>query len=66
MMKKIQLRLDALRVETFETAAVDREAGTVHAHDAASGQSCTYNCTLDEPTCNGPLCRTIPVVTCVC
>jgi hypothetical protein len=64
--RKIRLNLDALRVETFETDAAERERGTVHAHDAASGQSCTYNCTLDEPTCNGPACRTIPLLTCLC
>ncbi len=64
-MKKIRLNPDALRVETFDTDAAAREPGTVQAHDA-SGQSCTYNCTLDEPTCNGPACRTIPLLTCLC
>jgi hypothetical protein len=63
--KKIRLHLDALRVESFETDAAERERGTVHGHDA-SGQSCTYNCTLDEPTCNGAACRTLPLVTCLC
>jgi hypothetical protein len=65
-MRKIRLNTDTLRVETFETAAAEREQGTVRAHDAASGQSCTYNCTLDELTCRGPACRTVPLVTCLC
>lgn len=65
MMRKIRLRLDALRVETFETHAVAPGPGTVHAHDA-SGQSCTYACTVGELTCNGPACRTVPLVTCLC
>lgn len=65
-MRKIRLNPNTLRVETFETAAAGREHGTVQAHDAASGQSCTYNCTLDELTCAGPACRTVPVLTCLC
>lgn len=65
-MRKIRLNPDTLRVETFETAAAEREQGTVHAHAAASGQSCTYNCTLDELTCGGAACRTVPLVTCLC
>jgi len=65
-MKKIRLDVDALRVETFETARAGADRGTVRAHDA-SGQSCPYECTRAEPTCNGPLCAaTFPVVTCVC
>jgi len=65
MLKKIRLNPDALRVESFDTDEPGREPGTVHAH-AASGVSCTYNCTLDELTCNGPACRTVPVLTCLC
>jgi hypothetical protein len=65
-MKKIRLDVDALRVETFETDRAAADRGTVRAHDA-SGQSCPYECTRYEPTCNGPLCAaTFPVVTCVC
>ncbi len=66
MKGKIRLSPDALRVESFATDAAERERGTVLAHDAASGQSCTYNCTLDEPTCRGQLCNTVPVLTCLC
>lgn len=65
MKGKIRLSPDALRVESFETDAAARAGGTVQAHDA-SGQSCTYNCTLDELTCRGQLCGTIPVLTCLC
>ena len=66
MTRKIRLNPDALRVESFDTDAAASERGTVHAHDAASGQSCTYNCTLDELTCSGAACRTVPVLTCLC
>ncbi len=66
-MKKIRLDLDALHVQTFETDRAEADRGTVRAHDDASGQSCPYECTRAEPTCNGPLCgATFPVVTCVC
>lgn len=65
MMRKIRLHPDALRVETFQTHAVPGDPGTVRAHDA-SGQSCTYACTVRDPTCNGPACNTVPVVTCLC
>lgn len=64
MTKKIRLGLDSLRVESFETDAAASGTGTVRAH--ASGQSCPHACTLDEPTCNGPLCNTVPVLTCLC
>jgi hypothetical protein len=65
MPRKIRLNPDALRVETFEPDTAGAGQGTVHAHDAASGQSCTYNCTQGEPTC-GAGCRTLPVLTCLC
>lgn len=65
-MKKIRLNADALRVESFEMDAAAGEQGTVHAYGGASGQSCPYQCTLDEPTCNGPACRTFPLLTCLC
>jgi hypothetical protein len=66
MPRKIRLDPHALQVETFQPAAAGGEAGTVHAHDAASGQSCTYNCTLDELTCSGAACGTLPIRTCLC
>jgi len=64
MTRKIRLDPDALRVESFDADAAARERGTVHARDAASGASCTYACTVGEFTCNGPLCDTVPVLTC--
>lgn len=66
MTRKIRLNPDALRVETFQPDAAGSAYGTVHAHDAASGQSCTYHCTLDEPTCRGAACGTLPLLTCLC
>ncbi|HSU17197.1 hypothetical protein [Longimicrobium sp.] len=65
-MRKIRLNPDQLRVESFATRAAAHERGTVRAHDDASGPSCPYACTLDEPTCKGPLCNTIPALTCLC
>ena len=65
-MSKIRLSLDELRVESFATDGVEHERGTVRAYDGASGPSCPYACTLDEPTCKGPACVTIPVLTCLC
>jgi hypothetical protein len=64
MNRKITLDPDALQVESFEVEIAARERGTVHAHDAASGVSCTYACTVGEFTCNGPQCNTVPVLTC--
>jgi hypothetical protein len=64
--RKIRLDVDEIRVVSFTTDAADDERGTVRAHHAASGASCPYACTLDEPTCNGPACVTIPVLTCLC
>jgi hypothetical protein len=66
MTRKIRLNPDALRVESFDVDVSNDARGTVHAHDAASGQSCPYACTLDEPTCKGPLCNTVPALTCLC
>ena len=67
MTRKIRLDPDALRVQSFETDAAAREQGTVHAHAAASGQSCTYACTVGEFTCNGTACNnTVPLLTCLC
>lgn len=65
-MKKFRLNVDALQVQSFATDAAAHERGTVQAHDAASGQSCPYECTRDEPTCNGAACRTFPLLTCLC
>jgi hypothetical protein len=63
VVRKISLSLDELRIESFATSAAAEARGTVAAH---SGASCPYACTLDEPTCNGPACVTLPVLTCLC
>ena len=63
-MKPIRLEPDELRVESFATGRLPDEPGTVQAH--ASGASCPNPCTLNEPTCQGPACVTIPVLTCLC
>jgi hypothetical protein len=39
-MKKIRLEVDALRVESFETAEEERPRGTVVANDASADGSC--------------------------
>ena len=67
MTKKLRLDLDQLTVESFDTDRAPLEHGTIHAHAGASGQSCTYNCTIGEPTCRGLTCGcSVPVVTCLC
>lgn len=47
-MKKLRLNADALRVESFPTAPVADERGTVHGHAP----------TLQVGSCPAPLCRT--------
>lgn len=47
-MKKLRLDADELRVESFPTAELMDEEGTVNAHFA----------TLAPPSCPAPLCRT--------
>ncbi|HET7228715.1 MAG TPA: hypothetical protein VFJ16_01800 [Longimicrobium sp.] len=45
-MKKVKLSPDALRVESFPTAAIARETGTVHARGITPPR---YSC---DGTCN--------------
>ena len=54
-MKKVQLKLDALQVESFETAERREERGTVDGHQIATRlNNCTnttcppYNCFCTE------------------
>lgn len=54
-MKKIQMKLDSLRVESFETAKRPDERGTVDGHQIGSwGANCTattcppYHCFCTE------------------
>ena len=53
-MKKVQLRPEELRVESFPTASVDVGAGTVRAHAG----------TLAPPSCPAPLCQTYDDTVC--
>jgi hypothetical protein len=48
-MKKMKLELDALAVESFETAAVGKRTGTVH----GAAQTQWYTCPGYGETCNG-------------
>src|SRR5687768_5154332 len=48
-MKKMKLELEALNVESFETAAVGKRAGTVH----GAAQTEWYTCPGYGETCNG-------------
>ncbi|HET6232114.1 MAG TPA: hypothetical protein VFE05_18715 [Longimicrobiaceae bacterium] len=64
-MRKLRLDMDALVVETFETAAVRYGTGTVHGARVAvlgygSGDSDCGNCHSDDP------CTGIPIDTCTC
>lgn len=47
-MKKLTLELDALRVESFEPAAVKAETGTVQAYGEASTNSYLRPCFYTE------------------
>lgn len=58
-MRKLLLRLDDLRVESFATGRAARSGGTVAAREA-SGAGCAYtllacpaswNCPSNQPTC---------------
>lgn len=50
-MKKLALDMDALRVESFETADGQAARGTVAAH---GGATCTYPCASCVKTCGNP------------
>ncbi|HEU4883182.1 MAG TPA: hypothetical protein VFT45_13070 [Longimicrobium sp.] len=42
-MKKLTLKMDDLKVDSFETAQVRAAGGTVHANAAVSGVSCRWS-----------------------
>ena len=53
-MRKLKLELDALEVQSFETASAPKESGTVH------GRVATHTCDLQcaktpDGTCNGAM-----------
>ncbi|HEX6749262.1 MAG TPA: hypothetical protein VF092_18335 [Longimicrobium sp.] len=43
-MKKLILRVDTLRVESFDVSERERASGTVHAHDGTWGETCNTQC----------------------
>ena len=63
-MKKLKLQIDALAVETFDTAAVERGEGTVVAYATRIGQRTCPN-TYDGYTC-AVTCLNCPVITVDC
>jgi hypothetical protein len=51
-MKKLSLKLDDLRVDTFQTSAVRQEAGTVFGEECTCPTDCTCpGCPSCDPTC---------------
>jgi len=55
-MPKLKIDLDALKVDSFATAAPARAAGTVLAHHLRPSypdpvNTCAYHCTYIGPTC---------------
>lgn len=60
-MKKIRLEVDALRVESFETAEEERPRGTVVANNASNDESCRESfclgdCSMYDGCSNNPTC----------
>lgn len=56
-MAKLKIDLDALQVDSFETAAPAAQAGTVLAHAMRPSfpdpvYTCAYHCTYIGPTCD--------------
>lgn len=52
-MKKIRLKIDALRVESFPTVEKGDEQGTVRGHEDSWGCSATcYSCAANGATCD--------------
>lgn len=53
-MKKLKLQLDDLRVDTFETATVRTETGTVFGEQCSCNTVCTCpGCATCDASCNG-------------
>ena len=55
-MRKLKLSLDALAVQSFDTAPVVRGLGTVHGRVAPGGAT--------HPDCPSPLCVDTPLASC--
>ena len=61
-MKKVKLSLDGLRVESFPTAEIGQETGTVHARQQLTpgwlscGDSCRFSCDFScNESCTCPI-----------
>jgi hypothetical protein len=59
--KKLILKLDVLKVESFEVSDAARAAGTVRAHGTWYGGTCVTQCAtgpcdcyFTDPSCNSP------------
>ena len=52
-MRKVKLQLDELAVESFDTAAVEKPGGTVHAHERTDGctNTCPASCFITACSC---------------
>ena len=51
-MKKLQLRIDDLQVESFQTAARREVSGTVRGFDSTTGNQIICECTDNGNPCN--------------
>jgi hypothetical protein len=51
-MKKLELNLDEIRVESFHPAAPEGRAGTVRGHGSSEDPSCTYENRSECVNCN--------------
>ena len=58
-MRKLELRMDALEVESFPTGGARGEAGTVHGHDQTRGgdDTCWQTCGVTCPATCGDVCK---------
>ncbi|HYW12318.1 MAG TPA: hypothetical protein VE871_10175 [Longimicrobium sp.] len=56
-MRKLKLSIDALAVQSFDTAPLVRGLGTVHGHDQVGGGK-TF------PGCPSPVCLDAPLASC--
>jgi hypothetical protein len=54
-MGKLTLKIDSLKVDTFETGDEVRRSGTVHGHDTVETEWCTgYPDCISKPGCQTP------------
>jgi len=55
-MKKLQLSIDTLQVESFATAAREAQTGTVRGFDSTTGNQIMCGCTDGGSPCNTQFC----------